>query len=70
MVLQNVGEPVKHVVDGAALGAAVMGLLSLIPEATVVLAFVWLLMRMYEGYLAIVERRLSIAEKRKRDDPA
>lgn len=50
---EHLSEPAKHIGDAFALGTLMATLLNWIPTATIILSFVWLLMRCVESWQTI-----------------
>lgn len=47
----SLGEPVKLLIDGTAIGVTVAAILAWIPAATAILSFVWVVWRLYNEWL-------------------
>ena len=54
-------EEIKTLGDIISFGVIITALLKWIPEITAVLSLVWIIMRLYETYLSVKEKRRTIA---------
>lgn len=54
----------KHAVDTLSVGALIATLLDMIPQITAGLVLLWTVMRMYDTWLSVAEKRASIKERK------
>lgn len=55
-------EAVKKAIDMLSIGTAIAGLFTILPKIATGLSVLWLLMRMYETWLNIKEKRKALKE--------